>query len=370
MKDIKYYVLWVKDNNMLKAYLNKYYTQLINKLEYIKNKWYLVDEINNLLTVKNKIFILNADYSSIINFLYSKIEFSEIDDIEFILNKFQQEISLFVQWDLTSLNINKWEFIWKTNIRLTTNDINPYNVLDAHPEHKETWGVLGWWNRNKKEWLNIYESTFKMLQVIDEGFYDELNKMITKIVPLWTSERLHNSASYMECVWHLYLWYTIDSPTPELNNIEALIHESSHNKLNLLFQFDKLILNWMEEKYYSPYRPDARHIKWVFLALHAFVPTIYVLLKAYKNWLIKDDFWLEKLTLYYLKNKITYKVIKKHWKLTELWNEILDEITYVLSLTDKMFKEININKSILKRSIDKQKEHFHSVNNLYPILEY
>jgi HEXXH motif-containing protein len=48
---------------------------------------------------------------------------------------------------------------------------------------------------------------------------------------------------------------------PELSNLEAIIHESSHNKLNLLFHFDPLILNSLEENYYSPFRPDARHLK-------------------------------------------------------------------------------------------------------------
>ena len=33
-----------------------------------------------------------------------------------------------------------------------------------------------------------------------------------------------------------------------------------------------MIISNREEKYYSPYRPDARHIHGVFLGLHAFVP--------------------------------------------------------------------------------------------------
>ena len=59
--------------------------------------------------------------------------------------------------------------------------------------------------------------------------------------------------------------YTIDSEFPEINILEALIHESSHNKLNLLMHFDEVILNEKDEKYYSPYRPDARHIHGIYL---------------------------------------------------------------------------------------------------------
>jgi len=47
---------------------------------------------------------------------------------------------------------------------------------------------------------------------------------------------------------------------PEINNLEAIIHESSHNKLNLIMQFDEVLLNTREEIYYSAIRPDARHI--------------------------------------------------------------------------------------------------------------
>jgi HEXXH motif-containing protein len=48
--------------------------------------------------------------------------------------------------------------------------------------------------------------------------------------------------------------------TPEIYNLEAIIHESSHNKINLIKQFDPIMLNDIEEKYYSAIRPDARPI--------------------------------------------------------------------------------------------------------------
>jgi len=52
---------------------------------------------------------------------------------------------------------------------------------------------------------------------------------------------------------------------PEVFNIEAIIHESSHNKLNLISHFDKIVLNDYNTEYYSPYRPDPRHIWGIFL---------------------------------------------------------------------------------------------------------
>jgi len=113
--------------------------------------------------------------------------------------------------------------------------------------------------------------------------------------------------------------YTIDSDFPEFNNVEAIIHESSHNKLNLIMQSEKLVLNDFQEKYYSPYRPDARHIRGVYIGLHAFAPVIYVLMSAYQKGLLgTSKNWFEKILYYHLKNKIAYKVLVKHGKFSEL----------------------------------------------------
>ena len=63
------------------------------------------------------------------------------------------------------------------------------------------------------------------------------------------------------------------------------------NYKSIIYTFLIIIISYLiskkfsrvRENYYSPFRPDARHLKGVFLAIHAFVPTIYILMKAYKN---------------------------------------------------------------------------------------
>lgn len=117
-------------------------------------------------------------------------------------------------------------------------------------------------------------------------FY-EVTSVIKKIIPLGTAKETHNSASYKECIWHLYLWYEITSNEPEVLNMDAIIHEYSHNKLNLILHFDSVILNPYEEKYYSAIRPDARPISGVFLGYHAFAPVMYLIMKAYNDGLIE-----------------------------------------------------------------------------------
>lgn len=374
MQDLKYYVLWVKNSPLLKKYFDKYYDKLTSDLKLLSEKWVLSEEISKLLETENRDFILNPDQSSIINLLYNEYilgKKQETIDKSIYINRLKKEINTFLDWDYENLMMNIWPKIPTTEIKLTTNDYNPYNSFEAHPEHHLNWWVLWYWERDEKEWLEIYTKTFKLLKQLDEWIYDELNQIIDKIVPLWTARWLHNSASYKECIWHLYMWYTIDTKTPEINILEAIIHESSHNKLNLIMQFDKIVLNDYEEKYYSAIRPDARPIIWVFLWYHAFAPTMYIVMKAYVNWAFWDDKnWYEKIIVYYLKTKFLQRTIKKYALLTDLWKEISDEIDFVITKMDWLIREMKPSNEILLRAKDIQNRHFYEVNQRYPNLVY
>lgn len=370
MQNLKYYVIWVKNSPLLKKYLDKYYHKLLKDLENIKNftsNIKLKKFIEELLVLKNnKDFILDPDISSLINSIV-------IDNNIISLDKLAEQLEiLFKEWiNSKNLTKNKWVKIAWTNIKLTLSDDNPYKWHEAHPDHRVNWWVLWWGEKEEKEWLKVYEKTFNLLKEIDEWIYDELNQIITKIVPLWTARSMHNSSSYKECIWHLYLWYTIDTTSPELNNLEAIIHESSHNKLNLLMHFDSIVLNTKEEIYYSSIRPDARHIHGVLLWYHAFAPTIYIMMKAYLNWFLWDDkSWLEKIVLYHIKVKFLQKVIKKYAKLTPLWKEVCDEMDYVVSEMDILFKKLNPSREMILKSKECQIDHFNEVNRNYPNLEY
>ncbi len=374
---LNYYVLWTENNLMLKNYLEKYYEKLKNDILKLCDYWILESEFRKLLISDNsKDFILNTEQSSIINFLTKEIVLwkkQHLWDKNLFIEKLKSQIEFFLtEWiDSSNLNMNLGSLIDWTNIRLTTNDSNPYNFLEAHPDHKNTGWMLSWWERKQEEWISVYNKTFLLLKNIDFWFYRELNYIINKIVPLWTSYWVHNSASYKEAIWHLYLWYTLDSLNPEINNLEAIIHESSHNKLNLIMQFDPVILNTTEQNYYSAIRPDARPIHWVFIWYHAFAPTMYIIMKAYKQWHFWDNKqWFEKIVLYYIKTKFLQKVIKKYAILTDLWKEISNEIDYVIMLMDNLIKELNPSKELLSEAKLIQLEHFKSVNFWYPNLRY
>jgi len=364
---LNYYVLWTKNSPLLKEYFDKYYNKLIKDLENIQKEYSFI-KLNELLKQKDqKKFILDADISSLIQSI-------TIEDDKNSLNNLKDEIDIFLnEWINSShLTMNKWKKIAWTNIKLTDTDNNPYSNLEAHPHHKQSWAVSwNWGEKKEQEWLDSYEKTFHLLKQLDEWIYEELNQIITKIIPLGTAKWMHNSASYKECIGHLYMWYTIDSSTPEINNLEAIIHESSHNKLNLIKQFDPLLENDYTEKYYSAIRPDARHIHWVFLWYHAFAPTMYIIMKSYKKWYLWNWWmWLDKIVLYYIKTKFLQKIVKKYWRLTKIWKDISSEIDYVISLMDKLFKEINPSKEVILKAKEQQKIHFNEVNKNYPHLEY
>jgi len=94
-------------------------------------------------------------------------------------------------------------------------------------------------------------------------------------------------------------------------------------------------------------------------------------MKAYSQRKINDDgHWLEKIVLYYMKNKFCLKVLQKHWKFSQLWNEILAEIEAVMIMTDDLYKKLKPETEIISNAKDTIVQHFREVNQNYPHLEY
>lgn len=365
--ELKYYVLGKKDNKLLINSLNKYYTLLLTYLDNLEftNKNLLLDNSNNID------FILSPDISSIIEVLYNLKNNNLYDflDINILKKLFESELEKFISWYFEKLISNKWTIIWNTNIRLTTFDFNPLNVLDEHPDHTEN-DVVWWGSIEESKWLEVYTNVFDILKKTDIWIYEELNFIIKKIVPLGTAKNVHNSASYAECIWHLYMWYTLESDILEALVLEAIIHESSHNKLNLIHKFDNILNNDYELKYYSPYRPDARHMWWVFLWVHALTPTVFILLNAYNKWFLKSEDLLKKVLIYNKKNILWLRVIEKYWDLTKVWVEILDELKYVIKLTNTIISTMNIDNWLSKSANEENKKHILNVIKNYSYLKY
>ena len=287
-----------------------------------------------------------------------------------LLLTYKNNVSVISIYIYLSISISIDIYI-STDIYISIFDRNPYNWLETHPDHFKSNTWVWYWNYSSDKWLDIYSKSFEALKSIDEWIYDELNFIIQRIVPIWTDDFVHNSASYKESIWHLYMGMTnTNDDCSIVQCLEAVIHESSHNKLNLINKFDKILLNDFELKYYSPYRPDARHVWWTFIWIHAFVPTIYTLFRYYRQNNISNSHLLEKLVIYNIKNNLSLKVLSRYAKFTELWKEIMQEVKYVMTLTNKIIKELDIDNNITEYSKQKVISHFNEVKKKYPYLKY
>lgn len=358
-----YYTLWHSENPVILKYMDLYFAKLCELYQNTNIKNSLKEEFSKLSEEEKREFLLKSDISSLINYIhrFGREEFTK---------QLEQESEMFFHWQKDKCTFSLWSCIPGTNIRLTTYDNNQSSNKSSHPNH-DSWNMVWWGERKEQEWLEIFGRTFEVLKDINKDFYDELNMTIQKIVPFNTSKWVHNSATHKESIGSLYLGYTIDAPYPELTILEALIHESSHNKLNLIMHSDSLILNDKTEKYYSPYRPDARHIYGIYLWVHALVPTIHTLLKAVKEWHIPDRRWHDKIMLFHLKNKIWMKVLQKYAECTELWYKILEELRALLDECNTMIVSAPEFKRTDMKSIQIQaKQHFLDVQRNYPQLQY
>jgi len=149
---------------------------------------------------------------------------------------------------------------------LATVDNNPLHMVEAHPDKRGNAVDLG--GRAASEWT---ASTHGALETIAQhlpAFRREIDLFVRQIVPVGYDEETHLSASYREAIGTLYL-----SLHPSaLTMVEAIIHETSHNKLNALIELDPLLENDSDERHASPVRPDGRPLLGVLLAVHAFLP--------------------------------------------------------------------------------------------------
>lgn len=355
MTNIYPHILGYTNNTLLDKYFEKYF---LNLKDFLKGK--IADEI--IISE----FLLIPDISTTVEYIQrgspdikEKFIFLSEEWIKFSQERKDKMFSL------------QGDTIPWTHIRLTISDKNPDNHIDIHPDHSKENVGLGWGDINKNEWLGLYAEAFSILHTVSPGFSHELDRMIKKIIPMGVSTSKHNSWSFSSCIGHLYMSYPTHMDHPELAVLEAIIHESNHNKLNLIMKNDPLILNTREEIYYSPYRPDARHIHGIYLGLHAMVAVFYIFFSAHQEGVIMlNEPWIEKSLAYVMKNGLSIRVLKKYGAYTPLGQDILDEMIAVHIDTQKIIRTIKINDLIKKKSESVVREHFSLVVNTYPGLHY
>lgn len=156
-------------------------------------------------------------------------------------------------------------------LTLVLEDNNPIADREAHPDKLGNALALG--DRSADVWVRTLDEALKLIEAQLPTLFGEMQLYIQRVVPVGFDARQHLSASYAEAIGTIYVSL---HPNPMVM-AEALIHEFSHNKLNALFEVDRVLNNAFSSTHTSPVRPDPRPLHGVLLAAHAFLPvaTLY-----------------------------------------------------------------------------------------------
>lgn len=161
--------------------------------------------------------------------------------------------------------------------------------------------------------------------------------------------------------------YPINIDSPKLAVLEAILHEYNHNKINLIMQTEKLILSDMREQYYSPYRPDPRHIHGIYLGVHALAGAYWVILQAHRSGVLQlSTGWQEKAVLFTLKNGLSFQVLDRYAELTPLGREFLEEMRNVHNECLVCIRDAGIPSDAISRAHNSMKSHFMNVQKNFP----
>lgn len=155
-------------------------------------------------------------------------------------------------------------------IALALADDNPLASLEAHPDKSGSALDLG--PAPVSTWTSSLKDALARIERFLPALRDELETVLSVVVPVGVDAERHLSASYREALGVIYVSLHPDAVTMT----EAVIHEAQHNKLNAALSTQLLLENAPDERYRSPVRPDARPILGVLLAVHAFVPVAHL----------------------------------------------------------------------------------------------
>ena len=201
-------------------------------------------------------------------------------------------------------------------------DDSPLAQFETHPDKSGSGFDLG--GRGVEEWVASLTEALALVRIGVPEIADEIDLLIEQIVPVGYDGERHFSASYAEFVGAIYL-----SLHPDVLTLaEALIHEHSHNKINMLWTLAPLLDNGFRPLYSSPFRPDPRPLHGVLLGVHAFLPVerLYEQLVRLDHPVIyKSGIEQRRLTVRQ-RNAAACEMLVRHAQPTASGRSVLDEI--------------------------------------------
>lgn len=284
------------------------------------------------------------------------------------------EWEIFRSSGIDMIRSRQWEKIEGTDILLTKDVYTPGNLSRiSHPSMTHGENYQWFSDISVADWLKLYGQVFDMLRLINPWFSSEINQVLQKIIPIGTSFNCHNSGSLSDAIGHIYMSYPLGPhiDNPVIAVLEAVIHEYNHNKLHIIWFSNPLVLSNRDEKYYSPYRPDARHISWVYAWLHAIAWVLYVLFSGLRDEKIPYNQGLVmKSLLYFMKNQTSIHVLKKYGRFSPIWETLLNEMIEVHKSTLSIIKAIGYPREYMEQAAIECKQHFIEAQKNNQILLY
>lgn len=217
------------------------------------------------------------------------------------------------------------------DITLLEQDRNPFNVHSDHPDEEFVAYDLG--GIPKEEWVRQFRNAYMMIREKVPEIYDEIYPFLDAIVPHGYKPGKQLSSSYSKSPGILYLSYTDD----DTEQAEAIIHEVHHTIFNIINWKYKLLNNDDSLKYYSAYRPDARHIRGCLIGLHAFVAVQNFYSKLAADGSRK---FIEKFLNAHIKNGMVIDVLDKYADFTKEGRLLFEDVKLKFSSDMDFFERL------------------------------
>lgn len=201
-------------------------------------------------------------------------------------------------------------------------DTNPLAMVEAHPDKSGNALSLG--SATAAAWGAALDRARGAIRAALPALADEHRRLLALVVPVGGPMEVSWSASYREAIGVVYLSL---HPDP-LKMAEALVHELQHNKLNLAWYTDPLLVDGGEATFVSPVRPDPRPLWGVLLAAHAFLPVV----EMYRRLAVLDHPWSRSDTFrarwreVVEKNREALDVVVRHARPTPTGARLIEEM--------------------------------------------
>lgn len=201
-------------------------------------------------------------------------------------------------------------------------DDSPLASHETHPDKQGNAFDLG--GRTADEWVASMQAGLELVRTGVPAIAQEIELLIQMLVPVGFDTHSHLSASYQEMIGTIYL-----SLHPEpMTLAEALIHEHSHNKINMLWTMAPVLENAFSPAYPSPFRPDLRPLHGVLLGVHAFLPVerLYEKLAEAAHPITSDPNFERRRAKIRESNRQACETLEQYARPTENGRPVMDEI--------------------------------------------